>query len=369
MILVLKLCGRKTTRIVTNELHSEAGGISNMKYRLMVIAVLLPFFTSFTLAENGSEDSALANAEIKDAMLSLEAKINTQYVEKEIATKLVIMLSQKKRDRQYYTQTSPEDFIDTLNKDLLSISHDKHLRVMFTPRGIDEWLHHQENSQNPNDNLKFIDNNSNYDDNFGFSEVKILEGNIGYLKLTAFYSPEVAKDTLAREMTNLSSVKAIIIDLRENHGGSPEMVQLFSSYFFGSTPVHLNTFYIRPQDEYIETWTHPNEPVIRRPNVSLYILTSHLTFSAAEEFSYNLRNLKRAIIIGETTAGGAHAGDFQQLTDRFFVYMPFAKAINPITNTNWEGIGVKPNVKVKAENALLIAHKTAKKILAKSHSH
>jgi C-terminal processing protease CtpA/Prc len=93
-------------------------------------------------------------------------------------------------------------------------------------------------------------------------------------------------------------------------------------------------------------------------------LTSKQTFSGAEEFTYNLKNLKRATIIGETTGGGAHPVSGHRIDDHFMIGVPFAKAVNPISKTNWEGTGVEPDVKVPAADALATAQKLAAEKLA-----
>jgi uncharacterized protein (TIGR02145 family) len=153
-------------------------------------------------------------------------------------------------------------------------------------------------------------------------------------------------------MNFLSSADALIIDLRDNGGGSPSMIQLITSYFYSPEPVHLNNFYWRPSNENNQTWTLPYVPGKRMPDIDLYILTSSSTFSAAEEFSYNLKTMKRATLIGETTGGGAHPGGMRIATERFMVWIPSGRAINPITKTNWEGTGVEPHIKTTKEEAL-----------------
>jgi C-terminal processing protease CtpA/Prc len=195
--------------------------------------------------------------------------------------------------------------------------------------------------------------------NFGFREVKILEGNIGYLDLRGFSDVAYAGETAVAAMNFLSNSDALIIDLRHNGGGSPRMIQLISSYLFGSEPVHLNNFYWRPTDTHSQTWTLPHVPGTRRPDRPVYVLTSKGTFSAAEEFSYNLKNLNRATLVGETTGGGAHPGGSVAATDRFMVWVPTGRAINPITNTNWEGTGVSPHMDVPAGEALDTAYSHA----------
>ena len=170
---------------------------------------------------------------------------------------------------------------------------------------------------------------------------------------------EGAGATAQAAMNFLGNADALIIDLRQNGGGSPSMIQLITSYLYGPERVHLNNFYNRPRDEYTQTWTLPYVPGKRRPDIDVYVLTSQSTFSAAEEFSYNLRNLERATLIGETTGGGAHPGGTQIATSRFTIWVPDGRAINPITNTNWEGVGVEPHIKVPAQEALETAQITA----------
>ena len=93
----------------------------------------------------------------------------------------------------------------------------------------------------------------------------------------------------------------------------------------------------------------------------VYVLTSKRTFSAAEEFTYNLQTQKRATIVGETTGGGAHPGGPQPINDHFAVWVPSGRAANPVTKTNWEGTGVKPDIEVPADQALKTAHLAALK--------
>jgi len=204
--------------------------------------------------------------------------------------------------------------------------------------------------------------------NFGFNEVKILEGNIGYLDLRSFQDPSYAGDTAVAAMNFLSNSDAIIIDLRQNGGGSPQMIQLISSYLFESEPVHLNNFYWRPTDSHEQTWTLPHVTGKRNPDVPVYVLTSNRTFSAAEEFSYNLKNLERATLVGETTGGGAHPGGTQIATDRFQVWVPSGRAISPITKTNWEGTGVSPHIVVKQALAFNTAYIKALETLVETNT-
>ena len=165
-------------------------------------------------------------------------------------------------------------------------------------------------------------------------------------------------------MAFLANCDALIIDLRENGGGSPEMIQLLSSYFFSGEPRHLNSFYYRMDEKTEQYWTQPYVPGAKLADTDLYVLTSGYTFSGAEEFTYNLKNMKRATIVGETTGGGAHPVRIEVLNDHFAIGVPYARAVNPISKTNWEGTGVEPDVKVPAAQALAQAHLLALEKLA-----
>ena len=153
-------------------------------------------------------------------------------------------------------------------------------------------------------------------------------------------------------MAFLANCDALIVDLRENGGGSPEMIQLLSSYFFSGEPRHLNSFYYRLDEKTEQYWTLPYVPGANLAETDLYVLTSSCTFSGAEEFTYNLKNMKRATIIGEATGGGAHPVRLEILNDHFVMRVPYARAVNPISKTNWEGTGIEPDVQVPAGRAL-----------------
>ena len=175
-----------------------------------------------------------------------------------------------------------------------------------------------------------------------------------------------AGETATAAMSFVANTDALIIDLRENGGGSPDMVALVCSYLFGAHPVHLNDLYFRPENSTHQWWTLPYVPGQRYENKPVYVLTSKRTFSAAEEFTYNLKSLKRATIVGETTGGGAHPGGPRRINEHFTMFLPSGRAINPVTKTNWEGTGVAPDVSVSAEKALNTAYLAALKTIARN---
>ena len=196
--------------------------------------------------------------------------------------------------------------------------------------------------------------------NFGFERVERLPGNIGYLDLRFFDAPELGGATAAAAMSLLGNSDALIIDLRRNGGGSPEMVALVTSYLYPEGErIHLNDLYWRPGDTTDQFWTQPYVSGPHLDGKAVYILTSSRTFSAAEDFCYNLKNLERATIVGENTGGGAHPGTMVRLSDHFEMFLATGRAINPVSKSNWEGTGVPADVACPADQALSVAHVTA----------
>lgn len=194
-----------------------------------------------------------------------------------------------------------------------------------------------------------------------FGEVRRLEGNVAYIEITSFAAPAaLAREEIQKTMSAAADASALVLDLRRNPGGDPDTVALVSSYLFGNQRVHLNSLYSRETHSTDDYFTNPE---VQGPKFGVakpvYVLTSGGTFSAAEEFSYNLQALKRAVIVGETTGGGAHPGGAVPLPLGFSIRVPSGRAINPITKTNWEGTGVTPNVPATAGTALEVAHRLA----------
>lgn len=330
--------------------------------------LLLLFLVGMVLACPAQNDnSGISAQEKKQVIDSISTILESSYVFPEVALKMTDFLKIQLQDNKYDGIKDAQEFAQKLTEDIQSVSKDLHLRVRFDPEGIARRRNAELSAE---DSIALAERrlHNNRRSNYGFREAKILDGNIGYLNLTGFFGvSEEAGAAAAATMNFLSNTDALIIDLRRNGGGSPAMIQLITSYLYGPEPVHLNNFYNRADDEQTQTWTLPYVPGKRRPDVPVYVLTSSSTFSAAEEFSYNLRNLERATLIGEVTGGGAHPGGTQIATERFAIFVPDGRAINPITQTNWEGTGVEPHIKVSAKDALETAKLKALEMLLKKN--
>lgn len=310
-------------------------------------------FSIGNVFEPSKQDMEVDTETKRQVLDALSKDLVDYYVFPDVAKQIASKLQSNRSD--YLSITSAQEFAEALTKGVQSINDDRHLRVIFSPQKIpvrhdrakptEEEIRHQHAEM--------------ADQNYGFGSVKRLDGNIGYIELRKFMDHELGEDTVAAAMNFIHNTDALIIDLRQNSGGSPKMVALISSYFFADQKVHLNSIYWRKDDTTNKFYTHEKVKGKKYGDKDLYILTGNRTGSAAEGFSYHLRNLKRATIIGETTVGAAHPGDRFRLHEHFSAFIATGRAINPITKTNWEGVGVKPHIPTSKEDALDTAIVTA----------
>lgn len=311
-------------------------------------------------------DMTLTAAQRDTVVDSVLARVREVYVFPERAVEMERAVRARQRRGEYDRVTSAAALADSLTAHLRAVSHDGHLSVQYSheplPAGepdaarIAEWDRRRASY--------------NAYHNAHIEQVERLAGNVGYLRLTGFANPEAALEPIRAAMAFLANTDALIIDLRENHGGRPETVALLASWLFGEQPVHLNTVVTRAGAERTEHWTKPEIPGAGRYGARkpVYVLVSHGTFSAGEEFPYDLQALRRATIVGETTGGGAHPVGPRRATEHFAAMVPFARAVNPVTHTNWEGTGVHPDVAVAPAQALAAAHRLAlQALLADAH--
>ena len=291
------------------------------------------------------------NAKDRTAIIDdIAAALRDIYVFPETAQRMEEHVRRQLQSGAYDRFGTLETFTQNLTEDLRSVSHDLHLGVMWAPEPPAP-----ETEKPTAEELAMMRR-----DNYGFRRVERLAGNVGYLKLDSFDRADLAGDTAVAAMGFLAGSDALIVDLRDNGGGDPSMIQLIASYLVASEPTHFSSFYIRKGDKTQQFWTHAWVPGTRLPTVPVFILTSGRTFSAAEDFAYSLKSLKRATIIGETTGGGAHPIEIYQLKGYpVLMRLPFGRSVNPVTGTNWEGTGVEPDIAVAAPDALATAHTRA----------
>ncbi|GIQ57944.1 hypothetical protein Flavo103_10800 [Flavobacterium collinsii] len=279
----------------------------------------------------------------KETILKIDSLIQKEYIFPEKAKLMGDHLKKAYKENKFKKYDLLDSFAVALTKEIRFINNDKHLRIKpkFIPEkdkanstkdSYEVYLH------NLTDNRKLAN---------GFKEVKIIDGNIGYLKFNYFI--EETEQTIDSYMELLSKTDAIVVDLRTNGGGSPKTVQYLCSYFF-KQPLLLNTLYFR-KGNFTEEFKVIEVSGKKRTDVPLFIITGARTFSGAEEFSYNMQTQKRATLVGEVTGGGANPGDILEVNSLLEIFIPTGTAINPITKTNWEGIGVIPEYKTTKDSA------------------
>ncbi len=287
----------------------------------------------------------------------LAEALDQHYVSRDTAAHVINELRAKNESGAYDDCASPMALAEALSRDLMELANDRHLRMRYAPGPAPSEVTNE--GPTPEQIERFTTQMRR--NNYAFERVEILEGNVGYLKFDAFMDlNDEAYHAASSAMGFLANADAVIFDLRQNGGGSPRMVQFLCSYLFSDEePVHLNSLYSRETDSLNQFWTLPHVPGKRLDDIPVFVLTSSRTFSGAEEFCFNLQTRDRATIVGETTGGGANPGGTRRIDTHFAAFIPSGRAVNPVTNTNWERVGVKPDVECAADKALDTAHNLA----------
>ena len=284
-------------------------------------------------------------AEVVD---SITAAIDTIHVIKETADQIIVHLHDQLAAGAYRDLTDPMEFVRRLDQDARTIYDDHHFGLVAM-HPIDPQAAEQVEDPRETEAYKRRERARNY----GFRKVEILAGNIGYLKLDQFRHTTEAADVANAAMSFFANTDALIIDLRENGGGSAGMIRLLASYLFEGRE-HLINWFQRATDLTVQSWTLDYVPGKRLPEIPIFVLTSGLTGSAAEEFTFDLKHLERATIVGETTGGGGHtiAQVFIEFDGfRIGMRLPYGRAYDPKTGEGWEGAGVAPHIAVPAPEA------------------
>lgn len=331
---------------------------------LTLLISLVPQYLQSEVAAQDEKQLTISAEDRSKAVTAILKEFDELYVFPEVASQVKETLSKKLAEKGYDQINTGQALAAMLTTDLQAITKDKHVRVSCSNEKIPARAR---NTGPSSADMKQMREELRIR-NAAFVKLERLPGNIGYLRLDAFVDPQLGKEPLQAAMTFLQHTDALIIDLRYNGGGTPLMIQELCSYFFEGEPVHLNSMYFRQGNRKEEFWTHKEVAGPRYLNKKVYLLTSAFTFSGAEECAYNFQTQKRGTIIGETTGGGAHPGGLVPVADHYRIFIPTGRAINPVTGTNWEGVGVKPDVAVNADKALEKAQELAIQDLSQSEA-
>lgn len=312
----------------------------------------------------------------KDAVIEgIKALIHSNYVFIDRVEYVNNALDSLHQTGKYDAVTDYKDFAKVLSDDLVAITKDKHFKVQYSPELLKsrrERAKRQEEQQNTEEaEEEVIDWNEWYarQENFGFTKVEILEGNIGYMKLNFWHPLEWVESTIDATMGFLTNTDALIIDLRENQGGYSPTDTYLGSYFFDAQPKLWMSSYNRPTGETNSDSTFQELAGARYLDKPVYILVGEQTFSLAESFAYGMKHFGRATIIGQTTPGAAHGINFLAANDNFGIQVPVQYNIHPVTKTDWEGTGVQPDITTSTEEALKVAHLQALDRLIDNSTH
>ncbi len=324
------------------------------KFSTVCLAALM-----MTGMARGAPVDAASRVQVVDALIG---ELNANYVFPDVAKKIEVALREKQQRGDYDRAADAQGLATLLTTDIQAISHDLHLGVRYSDTPAPLRPAGGPRTPTPADEARFEARAKEM--NYGLGKVEKLPGNIGYLETFGFCPARYVDRAFSAAMTQLADSDALIIDMRANGGGSPDSIAWLSSYLFDKR-THLNDLFWREGNRTDEFWTTEEVPGKKYGQQKpVYVLTGPKTFSGAEEFSYNLQQLRRATLVGETTKGGANPGGTLQLNPHFSVFVPRGRAINPISKTNWEGTGVTPDVKVAAADALVTAEKMALEKLA-----
>ncbi|MGC3979966.1 MAG: S41 family peptidase [Steroidobacteraceae bacterium] len=317
---------------------------------LLVAASMAMALPTFLVAQQiGSQPAVSAPAATvldaakrKAVVDVLAQKLISDYAYAEVGAKLAAAVQANLKAKSYDGITGNEAFAKKLTDDLYAVAKDKHLRVNYDARpmpvmqeGIPPEAIAQLRKQNG-----------------AIPKVEILEGNVGYMRVNGVPPFDYSKDAVATAFAFLKNTDALIIDNRGNGGGDPRTVAWYMSYLSEGEPYLLNTFRWRNGGRFEESRTTNLGELAYGKQKPVYVLTSPQTFSGGEELTYNLQAFKRGVVVGETTGGGANPGGVLPLGNQFVAFIPSGYPVNAITQSNWEGVGVKPDVAVNATQAL-----------------
>jgi hypothetical protein len=312
---------------------------------LKVIFICLIFVCAYLVwnSVTPSQADPLTDQDRAEMIDSVAAIFVDRYVYPEMGMQMDSMLKSNLAKDVYDNDSSLSDFTQSLSDDLRAFSNDLHIWINPIPKNRSYVLEGEKITQEQIF-LKSLEN-------FGWGKLEWLPGAVGYIKIDKFEDIAYAGKIAEAALSFMANSQAIIIDLREHHGGQENMQQLVASYFFDE-PTQLSSLYWTYLDSMAEAWTRTD---IQGPSLAqkdLYILISNKTASGAEAFAYNMKHLGNATIVGENSAGAAHWSDWYEFPKLGLVaHVPVARPINPVTQTSWEGTGVTPDILIPAEKA------------------
>jgi hypothetical protein len=324
-----------------------------MKLRLAHPLLLFLFIHATSPSAGATEDEPLSPA-VRSAVLdAVVSRLESTYVDVDAIPKIVRVLRTRKAEGAYESLTNPAQFGEKVTQDMRSVNGDLHLGLRYS----------KEPTLPPSRGVGVFGDPRLL--NFGMGRAEILEGNIGYLEITAFTGGDY-QEAVVDALRFLSRTDAVILDVRRNGGGASDMSHFIFSHFFGPSPIPTIDVRTRASSEPQHRMSLADVPGPRRPEVPLFLLISQATGSAAEEFGFVLKNRKRATLVGRRTAGAGHMVAQIPVGNGFTVSVSITRVSDPLTGAEWEQVGVQPDLATAPEDALTTAHAAALKAVMRT---
>ena len=348
-----------------------------------VRVLALGFLSSTAIAQPapGAAPSALAApksltmADRREVVENIATAAAGRYVDPAGGARIAAHIRARLRAGAYDSLSDPIEFSAMLTRDLRAAVPDVHLRAVYEPNRVQPNVRIPANG--PNAALGGAAGPRSYAridargveqvarTNYGFDAVQRLDGNVGYLKITRFVPLDLSAPTAKAAMDFLANTDAVIVDLRSNIGGSPELVQQIMSYFTGPRPIQLVAHYTRDGNSTNRLMSLAEVPGKRMTGKPLYILTDVHTASSSEMFAYIAQRKQLGTVVGETSSGAGNGGNMIPAGSGISFFVPLSRVVD---GPGWEQTGVKPDIAVEADQALDVAYKAALRKLIESAS-
>jgi hypothetical protein len=318
-------------------------------HALTIVVGIALSFCAFASSVDGpaSRPEDVIDAQlVRESVVSTVELLNEIYVYPETARRVGIEMLRRLDSGAYDRIASKQEFADRISEELVELSGDGHMGVMVA-----------EGDAPPTHVLK--ETVDRFRLNYGFQRVEVLDGNIGYLKINKFHQDEEAEQVADHALGFLGNTDALIIDLTECKGGSPELVRHLLSHFFADG-TSLWSIIDRNGETIHEAVSKAGVGSGRfKRDFPLFVLTGPDTASAAELFAYALQSYGKAKSVGQGTVGIAHLVGAQSINQHFIGRFSTYRNSNPVTESDWEGVGITPDYPAAPDDRLVTAIRMA----------
>lgn len=293
-----------------------------------VVAAQLPFpnMENPQAREISRADNLRFQTEFEASVKTIAKLIEENYVFPDRGKKIAKDFMSEHARGKFKTAKNWKEFAQSATEVLRAVSGDRHLFVRYDPAQVKELNVSPKPDGNADGENSFFYGAKAREKNYGFREIKVLDGNIGYLKLSEINISEKSLPVLIAAMRFVENTKALIINLRDNGGGGGEIGSVLETFFLPKNTPLLEFRSRSGTTETAKTVAWLTEKKYENP---LYIIVNKKTGSAAEAFAYALQAKKRAVIVGQASSGAAHMSSWYPVNDFIYVSVSTAAPVLP----------------------------------------